>query len=160
MSATPMKTDKKVFWFSRARSDGYLVCVIGALLLLLLGTVGLRFWLNTRFDDQIRAVRGQVLAARRCIQLFSEINGRLPESLEEFRRWWHEEDTRSIRKMYVDLLSDRREDVSEYRELNDRGGYFYDPRTGEIRLNLMRTVKEYLPWWYSGAFKNEIPSSW
>ena len=90
MSATPMKTDKKVFWFSRARSDGYLVCVIGALLLLLLGTVGLRFWLNTRFDDQIRAVRGQVLAARRCIQLFSEINGRLPESLEEFRRWWHE----------------------------------------------------------------------
>ena len=61
--------------------------------------------------------------------------------------------------MYVDLTSEKQSDILEYRKLNDKGGYYYDPNTGEVRLNLTRPVQEYLKW-YSGGYKDQVPSSW
>jgi len=59
----------------------------------------------------------------------------------------------------VDLNSEKKSNIPEYRQLNDKGGYYYDPNTGEVKLNLTRPVHEYLNR-YSGKFKDQVPSSW
>jgi len=43
--------------------------------------------------------------------------------------------------------------------LNGKGGFYYDPNTGELRLNLTEPVKHYVPG-YKGRYADEIPSSW
>ena len=93
---------------------------------------------------------------RRGIEALYGLNGRYPKSFDEYRKVvsdsvWD--------KMFVDLTSEKQSDVPEYRELNDKGGYYYDPNTGEIRLNLTRPVQEYLKF-YRGRYKDQIPSSW
>ena len=111
---------------------------------------------ESKFEKRIRANQIVLDVTRRGIMTFYEVNGRYPKSFDEYRKWsrggfWD--------KMYVDLTSDKQSDVPEYRQLNDKGGYYYDPNTGEIRLNLTRPVQEYLKW-YRGRYKDQIPSSW
>lgn len=137
---------------------GYTVRIVGALLLLTMAVV-LQFSLNARRDNHIRSVRNHLLAARSCIRAFYDVKGRFPESLEELRWLWPEEDSHVPRRMYIDLTMSRQENVAEYREFNDKGGYYYDPNSGEIRLNLTRPVREYLRW-YRGTYADQIPSHW
>jgi hypothetical protein len=111
---------------------------------------------DSKCGNRIKFIKLRLGAARKSIQVFFENNGRYPDSFNEFRIWskggeWN--------KMIVDFTSDIQSDVPEYRQLNDKGGYYYDPNTGEIRLNLTRPVKEYLKW-YKGRYRDQIPSSW
>jgi len=112
---------------------------------------------QTQHEKRIEATIVYLKALRTSIQVFYNYNGLYPDSLDEFRQWQHAGDI--WQKMYVDLTSEKQSDIPEYRELNDKGGYYYDPNSGEIRLNLTRPVKEYLKW-YVGRFKDEVPSSW
>ena len=56
-------------------------------------------------------------------------------------------------------FSKKTDKVKEYRKLNDEGGYYYDPNTGEVRFNMTRPIKEYLPH-YRGKHKDQVLSTW
>ena len=130
----------------------------GALVLLLLLSI-LYLSYQTRCENHVRAVRVNVQALRRSVKQFWDLNGCQPKSLDEFRRFHRQHKSDIWDEMYVDLTSDKQREVPEYGELNDKGGYFYDPNSGEIRLNLTRPVREYLRW-YRGSYEDEIPSHW
>jgi hypothetical protein len=93
------------------------------------------------------------------IHIFKEENGRYPKSLVELRGFLENADKNYWFEMYIDLTSKKTNKVKEYRKLNDEGGYYYDPNTGEVRFNMTRPIKEYLPH-YRGKRKDQVPSTW
>ncbi len=137
----------------------YAFVIIGALVLMLV-VFAVKVEYNNRCENRIKVTKVHLGVTRKSIQAFLEHNGRYPDSLDEFRRY-----VRNKRgylrapDMYVDLNSEKQSDVPEYRQLNDKGGYYYDPNTGEVRLNLTRPIKDYFKW-YRGRFKDQVPSSW
>jgi hypothetical protein len=96
--------------------------------------------------------------ARVAIDLFKEQVGRFPESLDELNEY---------RKKYPDKTSrwPLREYISRdpktegHAKLDGSGGFFYDPQSGDIRVNLTKPLHEY---WrrYSGRSKDDIPADW
>lgn len=154
------KLPKRIFSLAprKNRACG-LIYTLVALLLLMLALFILYLSYQRPYEDRIRANQGYLSILRTDIQFFLEQNCRYPHSLDEFRLWSQAHGGRIWDKMYVDLNSEKQTDVPDYRELNDKGDYYYDPNTGEIRLNLTRPVKEYLPG-YRGRFKDDVPSSW
>jgi hypothetical protein len=146
-----------------AHGDGRCVYLImgGLLLVVVLSMFYISY--QRRCTDHIRSLRARMMVLRTHITEFRQFTGRQARSLDEFRqfardhrkRLWEE----MYEEMYVDLTSVRHKEVPEYRELNDKGGYFYDPNTGESRLNLTRRVRDYLPY-YSGVYSDQIPSHW
>ena len=115
---------------------------------------------NRKCYDKCVFISATLGDVRKRIDLFHNINGRYPVSLGEFRQVSSKYPySLSIERMFVNLTSGMQKDVPEYRELNNQGGYYYNPETGEIRFNLTKPVKEYLPF-YFGRFRNHIPSEW
>lgn len=153
-----MELPKTILWLGSRKSSPYAYAIAGALLLMLV-VVAVYISYQTRCEDRIHAIRANIKALRSSIQVFYRSNGRYPHSLEEFRQWAGAEHGSFWKNMYVDLKSTKQSDVPEYRELNNKAGYYYDPNNGETRLNLTRPVTEYLPR-YRGRFKDAVPSSW
>ncbi len=48
---------------------------------------------------------------------------------------------------------------NEVNILNGNGGWYYNSKNGEIRINLTKNTEEYLKV-YFGEFRNKIPSKW
>jgi hypothetical protein len=145
----------RIFYSALGKNIPYSRAFLIALLFVLL-VAAVQVWYDSKCENRIRGIRVTLSMTRRGIEALYELNGRYPKSLDEYRKVvsdgvWD--------KMIVDLTSDKQNDVPEYRQFNDKGGYYYDPNTGEVRLNLTRPVKEYLRF-YSGRYKDQIPSSW
>ncbi len=150
-----MKWPKKIDWFAHRKSGPYAYAILGTLIFVLVF-----FAYQDRCKRRIRVIRVNLSVLRDVIRIYSEVHGGYPNSLNEFRQWSKGDQSQGTwDKMYVDLTSDRQSNVPEYRELNDKGGYYYYPNTGEIRLNLTRPLKEYLPY-YRGGSKDNVPSTW
>jgi len=147
------------FYSAMGKNIPYSSTFLIALLFVLI-VVYVQIEYNSKCENRIKVIKVYLGATRKSIQAFYEHNERYPDSLSEFREYVRDESNFiKAPEMYVDLTSDKQSDVSEYRQLNDKGGYYYDPNTGEIRLNLTRPVQEYLKW-YRGRYKDQIPSSW
>ena len=145
----------QTFYSALGKKIPYFQTFLIALLFVLI-VVYVRVEHDSKFERRIRTNKVVLDVTRRGITTFYEVNGRYPKSFDEFRQWgrggvWD--------NMIMDLTSDKQSEVPEYRQLNDKGGYYYDPNTGEIRLNLTKPVKEYLKR-YNGRYKDQIPSSW
>ena len=142
------------------RKQSYIFVIIIALAFVLIG-----FTIKTEYDnrceERILVIRVHLNSLRDNIKHFFKQNGRYPNSLNEYLQYAQaqNQDKSQKIKLYVDLSSKETSEIPEYRELNDKGGYYYDPNNGVIRLNLTRPVKEYLKW-YRGELKDEIPSTW
>jgi hypothetical protein len=141
------------------RASVFVYVLAGGLVLLLLSLSVLYFSYETRCRSHIREVRVHLEALRRSVKEFADLNGHQPKSLDELRRFYKDHGSHFWERMYVDLTSGKQEEVPEYRELNDKGGYFYEPTTGEVRLNLTRPVREYLRL-YRGSCEEQTPSHW
>lgn len=151
---------KNLFVNRNINSNPYSYVILGFLLILIVVIWGDRIYYR-KCNDQIAGIKAILSDTRKKIDYFHRINGRYPESLSEFRQVANEGYPyfSSLDKMYINLTSKRQKNVPEYRELNNKGGYYYNPNTGEIRLNLAKPVREYIPFYY-GKFKNQIPSEW
>ena len=147
----------KFYFKNRYINTGPYSYVIFVFLLIVL----ILMWNQRKYYDQIVAIRAYLNDIRERIDYFYNMNERYPKSLSELRQVVTEEHPYylSLEELLIDLKSKPQKDVPEYRELNNKGGYYYDPNTGEIRLNLTRPVKEYLPFCYI-KFRNQIPSEW
>jgi len=130
-----------------------------AVIILFVVIIYKEFSYEKKIYNRIYTTTSFLTTLRINILLFYEVHERYPNSLDELRRSLQANNNSELDELYVDLTSDMQRNVPEYRELNDKGGYYYDPNTGEIKLNLTRPVKEYLPEYY-GRLKNDIPSEW
>jgi len=104
-------------------------------------------------QGRILVLQVNLKTMRTAIEIYYKENNQFPASIMDIRPYIASD------KMYVDLTSEKQSEVPEYRQLNDKGGYYYDPNKGEVRLNLTRPVKEYLKR-YNSRYKDQIPSSW
>ncbi len=153
-----VKCPDSIRWLVSKKRSPYIYVISGAVVLMLLA-FAVEISYQTRCEHRIRETKVYIKVVRRDIKFFFENNGKYPDSLDEFRRHVQKHGILIWEKMYVDLKLEKQSAVPEFRELNDKGGYYYNPNSGEIRLNLTRSVKEYLPR-YRGRFKDEVPSSW
>ena len=153
-------TDNKIInWMDSKKSSPYAYAIVAGVVLSLLIFAYINSY-NKSCERRFVGVQATLKYLRASIFLFSEENGRYPDSLSELEKFCKDSGGReSWFKMYVDLSSDKRSEIPEYRELNDKGGYYYDSEKGEVRINLTRPVKKYLPR-YQGRYEDTIPSSW
>jgi hypothetical protein len=144
---------------SSKKSSPYAYAIIAGVVLSLLIVAYINSY-NKNCERRFVGIQATLKYLRANILIFSREKGRYPDSLSELEKFCKDFGGReSWFKMYVDLSSDKKSEIPEHRELNDKGGYYYDPEKGEVRINLTRTVKEYLPR-YQGRYEDTIPSSW
>lgn len=150
-----LQRSKVIAWAASKRSSRYAHAVLIALALSLL-LIAIYDWPVDRLEQRVRGTRLYLSAMRTSIAAFSEMNGRYPHSLQELWDWYG---SAAPDVVPVGFKVEKRENVAEYRQLNGKGGFYYDPNTGEVRLNLTEPVKNYFPG-YKGKYADEIPSSW
>jgi hypothetical protein len=153
-------TDNKIInWMGSKKSRPYAYAIITGVVISLLIVSYINSY-TKRCEKRFFQIQVTLKHLRTYIYLFSREKGRYPDSMNELEQFCKDfGGNESWFKMYVDLSSDKRSEISEHRKLNDKGGYYYDPKKGEVRLNLTRTVKEYLPR-YRGRYEDKVPSSW
>jgi hypothetical protein len=114
---------------------------------------------RSSYEQRLWVSQLNLRLARYSISLFKEQVGRFPESLEELDEYGkkhpHEIDWRWP---YGETISRRRR-TEGHAQLDGSGGFFYDPESGDIRVNLTKPLHHY---WrrYSGKRRDEIPADW
>ncbi len=99
--------------------------------------------------DRIRESQLYLVSFRSRIDKFRETEGKYPDSLRELMSVPYKEYISSL------FIGNR----NESKVLNGRGGWYYDPNPGGVRINLTKPVKHYLRF-YLGKERNEIPADW
>jgi len=109
---------------------------------------------------KVRTTKANLLFSRRSIRLFVEQNGRFPNSLVELNEYgkkfpdkiqWYFTSSESISKSSPNY--------SEHSILDGTGGLYYNPETGELKINLTKPLKYYCRF-YFGEKRKETPSNW
>jgi len=98
--------------------------------------------------------------SRNNIRLFAEDTGRFPKSLHELNEYVQKRrDKMHHIRPPMDSISDDGPNYSEHNVLDGAGGLYYNPETGELKVNLTKPLKSY---WrlYFGKRRNEIPAEW
>ncbi|MBU4478869.1 MAG: hypothetical protein KKH34_07285 [Candidatus Omnitrophica bacterium] len=90
------------------------------------------------------------------IEKFKEIKNKYPYSLTELKAKINDE---LDGKIYKEYISSKKGQLAEAERLDGEGGWYYNPATGELKINLLEPVKKYYPF-YFGECRNEIPSNW
>lgn len=86
--------------------------------------------------------------------------GRYPLSLYEINQYAKNNQKAGFRiKPFREHLSHSKGNANDYHVLNGKQGWYYDPNTGEVKVNLTKPVKHYM-WFYFGKERNEIPANW
>jgi len=139
----------------------FYVLVIGILLLFIVGMMLLLVRnINRSYWSRIQGAKAMLMFSRRSIELFDEQNGRFPDSLDELNEYgkkfpekisWYFPPKESI--------SGKPSNSREHHVLDGIGGLYYNSKTGELKLNLTRSLKSY--WrFYLGEKRNEVPADW
>ena len=128
---------------------------------ILLCTIGLALVLNRAnfYRERLRMTRWNLAFTRRSIRLFAEKNGRFPDSLRELNEYGKEfRDEIQLYFVPSEFIAGK-SNRSEHSILNGTGGLYYDPKTGELKLNLTKPLKSYWKF-YFGDEKDHIPADW
>lgn len=128
----------------------FYVFLIG--ILLLTGLV-LLININNSYRSKLRIQKTNLALSRTNIRLFAEQHGRFPDSLHELN------ESKKQFPVTPDEFIAGKSDPSEHSLLDGKGGLYYNSKTGELKLNLMRPLKSY--WrFYLGEKRNEVPADW
>ena len=145
------------FWIKLKEGISYSkIAVVGILISLMVVILSYRLYQN-KIENCINSTRAMLFTHRREFNMFLDLKGHYPQSLNEF--WRDIRGEYASKKHYIAFKYQSESNVKEYRELNGQGGYYYNPDTGDIKLNFTKPVKEYF-FWYGGKYADEIPSFW
>lgn len=113
-----------------------------------------------RFYGPVRGTQLNLLSLRNKIAGYRAREGCYPTCLSEiYVRADDGSEAGSPGRVPKELLSGSQWSGSEFNVLNGKGGWYYDPNTGEVKISLREPVKQYLRF-YFGKRRNEIPSDW
>lgn len=129
---------------------------IAACVLLLVWIQGRRSNLRRRGHYCILLTKRTLNFTRNKVQEFKEATGRFPSSLAEIKYDRYHPEFESF-PLY-EAISDENGNRKEYDELNGLGGWYYNATTGEVKVNIIKPVKNYM--YCLRQDENEIPADW
>ena len=146
-------------WSMKKRevSKRFSAFVIGILLV----TIGLVWtWiLGNSYRWRLQPTINNLVLSRRSIELFTEQNGRFQDSLHELWEYWKNHPERREWPGPSGECISAKLNSTESSVLDGTGGLYYDPKIGELKINLTKPLKSY--WrFYFGKKRNEIPADW
>ena len=113
------------------------------------------------YPRRLRSTKINLSFGRKCILLFADQTGKFPESLHELNEYgkkfpdkinWRFPPKETITGHYPHILP-------EHNVLDGTGGLYYDPKNGELKVNLTKPLKSY--WrFYFGEERDEVPADW
>jgi hypothetical protein len=110
---------------------------------------------NQHYQSRIRQQDVNLFLSRRSIDLYAEQNDEFPGSLDELNEYGNR--VRSEIAWYChpkDLIT---RSSTECSVLDGTGGLYYDPNSGDLKLNLTKPLEFY--WiFYFGKKKNDVPA--
>jgi hypothetical protein len=132
-----------------------------AVVILCFGVWLLQVFMGDPYGKEVQWTKVSLIILRENIAKFKQAEGRIPESLAELQTHIAK-DTGS---QYTNR--DNREHISikegladEHSKLDGKGGWFYDNKTGEVRVNLTDPLKLYFPHYYVIGKRNQVPAEW
>ena len=132
------------------------LCVLLIGILMLTGLV-LLININNSYRLKLRIQKINLALSRTNIRLFAEQNGKFPDSLHELNEY--KKQFPVTPKEFIAEFIAGKSDPSEHSVLDGKGGLYYNSKTGELKLNLLRPLKSY--WrFYLGEKRNEVPADW
>lgn len=137
----------------------FYVFVITTLLLFIVGVLLVRN-INCSYRLRIKGARIMLTFSRRSIRLFAEQNGRFPDSLYELLEYGKKFPDK-IKWSFPpsESISGKSSNSREHFVLDGTGGLYYNPKTGELKLNLTKPLKAY--WrFYFGKERDKVPADW
>jgi hypothetical protein len=130
--------------------------IVASVFLVAVALVGLSFSIHYSYSQpDFKWDKLRLGSIRHDIEIFKGLNQRYPISLVELCKFMPEN-----RDSYkLNIVGGDSFGIGEHDTLDGTGGYFYNPSTGEVRVNLNGQVKQYFKW-YFGPERNEKPSEW
>ena len=116
---------------------------------------------DDHYATRVYKTKMDKLALKFKIMTFFDEEKRYPETLAELKahlksRSDGKNTNEADRKEYI---SCKEGTSNEYAELNGQGGWYYNNKTGVIKVNLTEPIKKYMKL-YSGQDRVEVPSEW
>ena len=133
------------------------VLIVLCVLIVVAAWIGVTVSSKIYYVEGVRGTRRCLDGSRAAIEDFAKHNGRFPGSLTELSA--HMKRLHIPRWLPKEWISKRRGDFSEHRELDGTGGIYYNPATGEIKVNLTKPVRCYRRT-YIGPSRTDIPADW
>jgi len=135
---------------------------IGALFVFIGVFCGVRFFSNNPYQKRIEYTGISLAAIRYDISLFHKQHDRYPISLSEIKETslkGVDTKMRYSNRDYKEYLSSEEGSSHEFKELNNKGGWYYNPDNGQVKVNLTGPLHTYLShYYYQGRY--QIPSEW
>ena len=148
------KCFKSVFLF---RIPSYLLFVALLLVVLVVWPI---FRYESECDYRLFHMKASLKMTRTWIQEFNTAQNKYPNSVKELRNYIKSEQGEiPFEKVFIDFKGDKQNLIPEFDELNNKGGYYYDNKTGDLKINYTKPIKCYLKF-YFGKYRDEIPSEW
>lgn len=117
-------------------------------------------WQKQAYPRRLMHTNVTLLLAKDNIRRFKDMEGRYPFSLGEINQYAQIHPATSFcRQPFGEDISKKYGNMDEHTSLNGLGGLYYNAETGEVRVNLTKSVGDYMPF-YLGSKRNEIPADW
>jgi hypothetical protein len=115
--------------------------------------------MNHSWQSRIRTQKVNLAFGRKSIRIFAEQNGRFPHSLYELNDYAKKSPQEIPWRFPPSEFISGKSNSREHSFLDGTGGLYYNPKTGELKLNLTRPLNSY---WklYLGEERNEVPAEW
>ncbi|AQT67207.1 hypothetical protein STSP2_00350 [Anaerohalosphaera lusitana] len=95
------------------------------------------------------------------IQTFKDVNQRYPTSLKELSTQVKIDENGLFHKREnKEYISSKNGCDDEYSVLNNKGGWYYNKQTGEIKININKPLKKCFKDYYYLPSRNRVPSEW
>lgn len=133
----------------------YVVSII--IIYLVLGLIKMWSW---SYTSRVVWTTGNINQARVQTKKFKEVMGSYPVTLIKINQYAKENPKAGFRAVpFKEYFSVSSGNSIEHNVLNGQGGWYYNPNTGKLRVNLTKPLKHYM-WFYFGKERNEIPADW
>jgi hypothetical protein len=146
------------FVFSRRRCFWLLGIIVIALLACVLRVASDRR--HTRVIPwgvgRIQGTRSNLQIIREFVAQFKAERGVYPASLESMEPF---SESGGSDSSLAEYLSDPNGNASTHAVLDGNGGWYYEPMSGRVKVNLLKRVDAYLQA-YQGKDEGQIPSDW
>ncbi len=102
--------------------------------------------------NRIHYSRAMLISTRSVIHNYKKEYGKFPVDLAQDLA---EADKLCFPEEYISNGGDN----SVHKSLDGTGGWYYNPKTGELKINVTVPVSKCIPY-YFGKYRNDIPSDW
>jgi hypothetical protein len=118
------------------------------------------------FEKRITSTSLNLKIIRNTVNGFSNFVGRWPTSLSEISSYAEKHGDYAQKYPDYELLANLNEYVSsrngkrsEHSILNGTGGWYYNPKNGEVKINVNKSLRKVCPFYFR-ADRNKVPSEW